>query len=62
MTYPIGEFDVPLNVPDIPIVLDYVRCSGSETSLLDCSHNDFTRHRCVHYYDVVLECTGSYKI
>lgn len=54
---PFGKFDV--NVADIPIVLDYVRCnSGSETSLLDCEHNPFTQHRCVHYWDIVLECTG----
>ena len=53
-----GEFDVIL--PSVPILLDNVKCGGHERSLLNCSHNDYNDHDCVHYEDVVLECKGMF--
>ena len=53
----LGEFDVAL--PNIPIVLDNVKCGGDETFLVNCTHNGFNEHNCVHYEDIVLECSGS---
>lgn len=52
----LADYDVIL--PNIPIVLDDVECIGHETSLLNCPHNDFTVHSCVHDEDIVLECRG----
>ena len=52
----LGKYDVIL--PSIPIILDNVKCGGHETSLLDCSYNDYNDHDCVDYEDVVLECKG----
>ncbi|KAK7481052.1 hypothetical protein BaRGS_00027688, partial [Batillaria attramentaria] len=40
-----------------PILMDNVRCTGSETSLLDCQH--ITSHNCGHNEDVALRCSGS---
>ena len=58
MVSPLGEY-YDINLPNIPIVLDDVRCKGDETSLLDCNHDKLTYHTCVHYEDIVLECTGT---
>ncbi|KAI1887087.1 hypothetical protein AGOR_G00202510 [Albula goreensis] len=38
------------------ILLDGVRCSGAEHSLLDCSHTEWGRHECTHRQDVALRC------
>ena len=54
--YPLGSFGVML--PDVPIVLDGVICRGDETSLLDCTRNEFTVHDCVNAEDVILKCAG----
>lgn len=37
-----------------PIVLDNVRCTGSETRLLDCPH--LTTHNCIHLEDAGVRC------
>ena len=50
--------DVSLPLPTVPILLDDVICTGSETSLVQCSHNGFNEHNCYHYEDVVVECVG----
>jgi hypothetical protein len=56
-TRALGYYNITL--PNIPIVLDDVRCEGDESSLLNCTHKDFNDHDCRHYEDVVLECTGT---
>ena len=52
------QFDVSLPLPIIPILLDNVMCTGSETSLLQCFHNGFNNHNCDHSEDIVLACVG----
>ena len=51
-------FDFDVTLPDIPILLDDVMCTGNETSLLQCSHNGFNNHNCRHNEDIVLACVG----
>ena len=39
------------------IWLDDIQCTGSETSLEDCSHRGWGVHNCGHVEDVGIECT-----
>ena len=43
-----------------PIYLDDVRCSGSETNILACSHSPLSVHNCSHNKDVGVACSGLY--
>ena len=43
------------------IILDDVRCSGSESSLLYCQHNGIHNHNCGSHEDVSVQCAGMYK-
>ena len=40
------------------ILLDNVRCSGSETRLSQCSHQGIGNHNCVHREDAGVTCEG----
>ena len=40
------------------IWLDGIRCSGSESQLISCSHNAFGRHDCIHGEDAGVVCKG----
>ena len=42
-----------------PIWLDDLGCSGSELTLLQCSHNGLGSHNCSHSRDVTVRCYGS---
>ena len=45
-----------------PILLDDVRCSGTESNLLDCTHNGIGQHSCSHREDAGVECVaGKYS-
>ncbi|NXF28076.1 DMBT1 protein, partial [Rhodinocichla rosea] len=41
------------------IVLDNVRCSGDEVSLLRCNHTGWRIHNCAHYEDASVVCSGT---
>ena len=41
------------------IMLDDVRCLGSESSLLSCKHSGVGNHDCRHSQDVRVECRGN---
>ena len=41
-----------------PIVLEFVRCSGFEVNLLDCSNNGLGYSTCNHYEDAGVVCQG----
>ena len=42
------------------IWLDKITCTGTETSLYNCFHDEFGIHNCVHGDDVGVACEGMY--
>ena len=38
------------------IFLDNVGCSGTESRLLDCAHNEIGTHDCSHFEDAGVRC------
>ena len=42
-----------------PIFLDNVGCTGTESSLLSCSHRGIGVHYCGHYSDAGVVCPSS---
>ena len=49
-------FSVPTTLPLIPILLDNVVCSGTESKIVNCDHNQIGRHNCGHFEDVNIRC------
>ena len=45
-----------------PIFLDRVRCTGRESSLLNCRHNGIGVHSCSHYRDAGVVCPCKLKV
>ena len=43
-----------------PILLDNVRCAGTERELIECDHTDIFTHNCVHSEDAGVSCTSEY--
>ena len=41
-----------------PILLDEVRCTGTESRLADCPANAIGTHNCGHHEDAGVRCTG----
>ena len=44
------------------ILLDNLRCTGTETRLVDCPHNGIGIDNCAHSEDAGLRCAGKYRI
>ena len=40
----------------VPILLDFVRCTGNESYIWDCDHFSWGIHDCYHSDDVGVEC------
>jgi len=43
------------------IWLENLRCTGSETSIAECEHNDWGVHNCNHDEDVSVSCSNNGK-
>ncbi len=41
-----------------PILLDNLNCIGTESQLIDCTHNGVGIHNCGHTEDAGLTCAG----
>lgn len=41
-----------------PIFLDNVACRGTETDLLECTHNGLGVHNCQHFEDAGVACSS----
>ena len=42
-----------------PIWLDDLRCTGDESSLVECNHGGWGINNCGHHEDVSITCFGS---
>ena len=42
----------------VPIWLDEVECVGTETSIVNCLHSNWTVHDCHHSDDAGVACTS----
>lgn len=50
-------------VPNVPILLDDVKCTGSESNIFSCPQLPLnTTHNCVHKEDVAIKCVGEVLI
>ena len=41
------------------IILDNVRCAGTESEISDCNHLPFGTHNCNHYEDAGVACSST---
>ncbi|XP_060587613.1 deleted in malignant brain tumors 1 protein-like, partial [Ruditapes philippinarum] len=57
MTNPIVFKSAYYGAGALPIYLDDVNCTGTETSLSQCQHNGWGTHNCDHDKDVGVSCT-----
>ena len=44
----------------VPIWLDEVECVGTERSIVNCLHSNWTAHDCHHHEDAGVACTSEY--
>ncbi|XP_053380583.1 ovochymase-2-like isoform X2 [Mercenaria mercenaria] len=52
-----ARFDISSNAnKSLPILLDDVKCSGNESTLSDCTHNDWGIHDCAYTEVAAIEC------
>lgn len=49
---------------DGPILLDNVKCTGNEVSVLSCAANNLYQHNCAedHSEDAAVICGGKWKV
>ena len=52
-------FSLAFGRGDNKILLDNVRCNGTEGSLSECSHNGWGESNCIHLEDVSVICLAS---
>ncbi|XP_060071814.1 neurotrypsin-like, partial [Ylistrum balloti] len=55
----LGQAHFGRGASDIPILLDEVRCDGTETSILSCTHSN--SHDCGHHEDAGVRCVTEPK-
>ena len=46
----------------IPILLDNVQCTGTETDIFECPHNDIGVHDCSHSEGAGVECSNEFAL
>ena len=46
----------------LPILLDNVKCTGSETDILECPHNEIGVHDCSHTEDAGVVCSNEFAL
>ena len=52
----IAAYYAPFGQGTGPVLLYYVRCTGTESSLLSCSHDGTYLYHCSHSYDAGVVC------
>ncbi len=45
-----------------PIILDDVRCVGTETNIFDCPNSGIRVHNCIHAEDAGVACSGKIEV
>ena len=55
---PVRGIDSSFGSSSGPIILDNVVCTGSESNLFECSHNEILQNNCEHSEDVAVICSS----